>query len=152
MPLVVPPSTRSVKLVRPELAQLEARAELESFAHETIATTSVFATVVVAPGIETDALEDPVFPAVISHGLPDAIAPRNVIILAIWWSPESATTGFAIDEDVARFQKTERRVADVPAAVPVPCGELVTAAKPAGVESVTAWLAVSTISRATSPD
>ena len=82
LPLVVPPSTRSVKLVRPELAQFEARAELESFAHETIETTSVFATVVVAPGIETDELEEPVLPAVTSHGLPDATTPRKVIILA----------------------------------------------------------------------
>ena len=81
---MVPLSTRSVKLVRLEFVQPESCAELESVASATIATTSVFATVVVAPGIETVLLEDEAtFPAVISQGLPDAITPRNVIILAI---------------------------------------------------------------------
>ena len=84
LPLVEPPSTRSVKLVRPELVQLPACAEVVSVASETIATTSVFATVVVTVGIETDVLAvEATPPAVTSHGLPDAITPRNVMILAI---------------------------------------------------------------------
>jgi hypothetical protein len=49
-----------------------------------IATTSVFGVVVIAPGIENAVAPVPAvaLPAVTSHGLPVATAPRNVMILA----------------------------------------------------------------------
>src|SRR5689334_1283363 len=90
-------------------------------------------------------------PDVTLHGVAEDSQPVKVAIRATIWLPGSAIVGAAILFDVARFQNTERRVALVPPAVPVPWGDEATSEKPDGVESVTASLAVSQIRRPTSP-
>ncbi|MEP6992910.1 MAG: hypothetical protein ABI968_00215 [Acidobacteriota bacterium] len=68
-------------LVRFAFVQPEVCAVAVSVAFETIATTRQSAVVVVAPGIVTLVLAVlATSPAVMSHGLPDVMAPRKVMI------------------------------------------------------------------------
>src|SRR5438132_952253 len=77
-------SCHLVTLDRSEFVKLPGIcAELMSDPFETIATTRVAGTPVVAPGIETAVVVDGVTsPAVTSQGLPDVVTPLNVMICA----------------------------------------------------------------------
>jgi hypothetical protein len=84
-------SVRSAKLDRLLFTQVAVCAVVVSVVFATTATMSVFATVVVAPGIENDALAvEATPPFVTSQGLPGAKVPWNALIRPIIWSDEVA--------------------------------------------------------------
>src|SRR3712207_2347414 len=77
-PLLVKLSTCSVRLARLAFVQPDTCAVVVSVPFATMVTTSVFVTVVVLPGIDTEVLAVAATPpAITSHGLPDEIHPRN---------------------------------------------------------------------------